>query len=553
MRPNHLSSTGKLIERGHAAYDAQAWRAAYTALAEADAVTPLDPSDLELLAQAAVLIGQDVESAAALTRAHHEYLKRGDAESAARCAFWIAFPMIMAGDSARGSGWLARTRRVLEEAGSTNCVVHGYLELPMAIRAVMQGELATAYDAFTRAVEIGEQFKDRDLVLLARHGQARALVQMGRVADGTTLFDEVMIAVTANEASPMIVGTVYCSVLSACSDIFDFGRAQAWADALHEWCSSQPDLVPHRGECMVRHADLLRLRGGWSDAMALATRACDCLPGPANRAVMGAALYQQGELRRLRGEFDEAEHLYRRAHELGRQPQPGLALLRLAQRRLDDAVGAIRQAIVDRSGGRARRSAALMAAVEIMLAASDLAGARLAADELSEMATQLPALFLRAAAAHATGAVHLAEGDARGAIAALREACSAWDELEAPYEAARTRVLVGLGCRGLGDEDSAALELDAARAAFSELGAAPDLARVDALDATVASASSQGLTDRELEVLRLLSAGATNKAIAAELVLSVRTVDRHVSNIFAKLDVSSRAAATAYAHEHRIV
>jgi ATP/maltotriose-dependent transcriptional regulator MalT len=263
------------------------------------------------------------------------------------------------------------------------------------------------------------------------------------------------------------------------------------------------------------------------------------------------AWYQLGELHRLRGGFAKAEEAYRQASRLGRDPQPGLALLRLAQGQFDTAAAAIRR-VVDEAADFTSRSRLLPAQVEILLAAGDVPGAGAAAAELTRLADGLGAPFLTAVAAHAQGAVLLAEGDPRAALAALRGAWLAWRDLEVPYQAARVRVLIGLACRELGDRDGAEMELDAARWVFRQLGAAPDLAQVEALSGK-AGAGAGGLTTRELEVLRLVAAGETNKAIAADLFISERTVDRHLSNIYAKLGVSSRAAATAHAYQHGLI
>jgi len=292
--------------------------------------------------------------------------------------------------------------------------------------------------------------------------------------------------------------------------------------------------------------------GAWPEALEEARRAAARFLEPAGHPAAGAAAYQEAELHRLRGGLAEAEDAYRRASRWGREPQPGLALLRLAQGEGAAARAAIRRAL-DEAGDRPDRARLLPAFVEIALAAGDLPAARGAAGELAEAAGELDAPLLRATAAAADGEVLLAEGDPRAALAALRAAWAGWQELEAPYEAARARVGIGLACRALGDRDSAAMELDAARWAFQRLGAAPDLARLEALAGDGPAAPPGGLTAREVEVLRLVATGRTNRAIANELVLSERTVERHVSNILTKLGVPSRAAATAWAYEHRLV
>jgi DNA-binding CsgD family transcriptional regulator len=535
------------VERGRAAFARQAWGDAYAQLSAADREAPLGFEDLERLAIAAFLVGRDDDSAAAWGRAYQACLHVGDAARAARCAFWLAFGLLNRGEVARGGGWLARARRLLDE-GRLDCAEQGYLLMPVGIESYAKGDPSTAYATFVQVTAIGERFGDRDLVTLGRTGEGRALLRLGRVAEGMALLDEVMVAVTAGEVSPILVGATYCSVMDACQEVFDLRRAHEWTAALSHWCNSQPDLVPYRGDCLVYRAKIMQLHGAWSDAAEEARRACEWLarpPGPS----AGPAFYQRAELHRLRGEFAEAEQAYRQASQFGRTPQPGLALLRLAQGQLDAAAAAIRLAL-EEAQDRLARASVLAAHAEIMLAAGDVPAARAAAAELTAVAAALGAPLLRAVAAHATGTVLLAEGDARAAVAALRRAWVAWQELEAPYDAARVRVQIGLAYRALGDRDTAAMELDAARWVFRQLGATPDVIRVETLVQEAAQTTAGGLTAREVEVLRLVAAGKSNRAIAADLFLSERTVDRHVSNIFAKLGISSRAAAAAYAVQH---
>ena len=499
---------------------------------------------------AAYLIGLGAESTDALGRAYQEFLSHGAPARAVRCVFWLAMGLFDRGDHAQAGGWLGRGRRLLDD-DRLDCVEQGYLLLPIGLQQSASGEHARAHETFGQAVQIGERFADPDLIALARDGQGRALIDLRRPAEGVALLDEVMVAVTAGETSPAVAGIVYCSVLSACQEIFDLRRAREWTAALSSWCASQPDMVPYRGECLVRRAEILRLQGSWPDAMEEARRANEVLSRPGQRSV-GAAFYQLAELHRLRGEFAQAEETYRQAAQLARKPQPGLALLRLAQGQIDAARAAIRR-VLDEAKDRRTRAVALGPSVEIMLAAGDVAAARAAATELQEIAAHLDAPLLRAMSAHATGAVQLASGDARAALGTLRQAWSTWLELDAPYEAARVRVLIGLACRELGDDDATALELDQARQAFQRLGAAPDLTRVDSLGRLAPTERAGGLTAREVQVLRLVAAGKTNRAIATALSISEKTVARHISNMFTKLGLSSRAAATAYAYQHDLV
>ena len=358
--------------------------------------------------------------------------------------------------------------------------------------------------------------------------------------------------VTTQELSPIVAGLVYCGVILGCQEAYEVRRAREWTAALGRWCDQQPDLVAFTGRCLVHRAEIMQLGGEWQDALLEATRAGERLAAGFNQGAAAEAFYRQAELHRVRGELDAAEAAYREASIRGREPQPGLALLRLAQRRGDAAVAAIRR-VLGETTQASRRAGLLAAAVEIHLAGNDVERARDACAELEELAGSSGRELLTGIAAHARGAVELAAGDAAAALVALRLALATWQELGAPYEEARSRELVGLACRALGDDDTASLELEAARATFARLGAATDRDRVDALLERGGTPPRHGLTAREHEVLRLVAAGKTNRAIADELVLSARTVDRHVSNIFVKLGVSSRAAATAFAYEHDLV
>ncbi|HKV43836.1 MAG TPA: LuxR C-terminal-related transcriptional regulator [bacterium] len=514
--------------------------------------TPLDPDDLDRLATAAYLIGEDVVSVQTRTRAHAGFLERGETIRAARSAFWLAFTIFdRPSQRAQAAGWLARAQRLIDDVKEP-CVEQGWLLCASARQRAAAGDIASAHAAFTQAAEIGARFGNSDLMALARHGQGRALLAMNQTTAGLALLDEVMVAVTGGEVAPMVAGAVYCSVITACHDLFDLRRAQEWTTALQGWCASHPDVVPFRGYCLIRRSELMQLHGAWQDAFSEARRACERLTDPPSQPEAGAAYYQVAELHRLRGEFAKADEAYRLASQAGGKPHPGLALLRLSQGQIDAADAAIRLALQETRGGRAR-ILLLCAGVEIMLARNDVTGARASSDELVRLAGRLDLPFLRAVSSQARGAVALAEGQPLSALESLRAAWVAWQELDAPYELAQIRVLIGLAYRQLGDGEGAHLEFEAAHEAFKKLGATPAAARVAAFTAQASPPESTGLTGREIEVLRLVATGVTNRTIAARLGISEKTVARHVSNIFTKLDLSSRAAATAYAYEHNLL
>jgi DNA-binding CsgD family transcriptional regulator len=539
------------LERGRDSYAREAWKDAYEALSAADGSAALDAADLERLATAAYMIGREADYLGVLERAHRAHLESGEELAAVRCAFWIGVNLALRGEMARAGGWLGRAQRLLGRQ-EADCVERGYLLIPGVFRQKASGDWEGAAATAGEAVAIAEHFGDSDLFALAAHEQGHILVQHGRLREGLSLLDESMVAVTTGELAPIVSGIVYCGVILACRDAHEIRRAQEWTAALSAWCERQPDLVAFTGRCLVHRAEILQLKGSWTEALEEAARALERCRRAENDAAAAEAFYRQGEIHRVRGEVDAAEAAYREASGRGREPQPGLALLRLAQGRTDAAAAAIRRTL-DETTAAGMRAGLLPAYAEIMVAAGELDAAEAAAAELELIAEGHEDNALGAMAAETRGRVAIAAGDAQPALVALRRAAQTWQRLEAPYEAARARALMALACRELGDEDTAVLELDGARAVLVKLEAAPELACLDGLAGAATAGNPGGLTDRELEVLRHLSAGATNKAIAAELVLSVRTIDRHVSNIFTKIGVSTRAAATTYAHEHHVV
>jgi DNA-binding CsgD family transcriptional regulator len=544
------ATSGDALTAGRERYAQRAWNAAHELLTRADRAASLDAGDLERLALSAYLIGHDDEYLTVLERAHHAHHEAGECLRAARCAFWLGLRLLFRGETGRATGWLARAQRLVEREGG-ECAEQGYLLVPLAQQQIMAGNHETAFTTAARAIDIGERFAEADLVACARHQQGRILLQRGQVGPGLALLDETMVAVVAGELSPLVTGLVYCSVIEGCQEVFALGRAREWTAALAAWCAGQPEMVAFTGVCLVHRAEILHMQGAWVDAGEEVRRAYERCALAANQRAVGAAHYQQGELHRLHGNFDAAEASYRSANEHGLDPQPGLALLRAAQGRVDAAAAAMRR-VTSATAEALARARLLPAHVEIMLLAGAVEDARTAQTELAAIARRFDTEMLAALAAHARGLVELADGDAAAALASLRGAWHTWHS-EAPYLAARARVEIGVACRTLGDTDGAVLEWGAARAVFTQLGARPDLARLDELARLASSGECHPLSERELQVLRLVARGETNRKIATELFVSEKTIDRHVSNILTKLNVRSRAAATAYAYEHQLI
>jgi len=540
------------LEQAREHYGRRAWTQAFDALTAADRALGLCPEDLERLATSAYLIGRDDDYLDALDRAHQGYLRAGDKLRSVRCAFWLGLRLLFRGEIGRASGWLARAERLID-VDEGQCLERGYLLLPPAEQALRTGDWEHAYSMATAAVEIAELFGDPDLLTCAIHLQGRVLLQQGQIAGGLARLDEAMLAVTAGKLSPIVTGLMYCSVIDACQQVFAAGRAREWTFALSRWCEEQSEMVAFTGMCLAHRAQIMRLHGSWHEALADARRVWERPAHLANRPAAAAACYEAGEVHRLRGEFAEAESAYRNASRHGREPQPGLALLRLAQGRTPVAAAAIRR-VAGAAVEQVDRVNVLPAYIDIMLATGDLPAAHTAADELDAAAARLDTEAITATAAQARGTIEVAEQDAYAALGSLRRALGIWQALDAPYLAAKTRVSIARACHILGDTDGAGLELDTARAVFERLGASPDITFVETIkeQARARGSRSHGLTRRELQVLQLLATGQTNKQIATRLVLSEKTIDRHVSNILAKLCVPSRAAATAYAYRHQL-
>ncbi len=539
------------LKRGRESAARRAWVDAYTSLSDADRTSLLRPGDLELLGVSAYMLGRDEDHAAALERAHRGHLEAGEMLRAVRCAFWVGINLALRGEMAPAVGWFGRAQRLMEHE-EQDSVEEGYLLVPLMVRQLATDDAAAACDTAAKAAVIGERFGDADLLALAVYHEGHALIRLDRAGEGLGLMSEAMVAVVAGELSPIVTGLIYCSVLEACQEAYALRHAREWTAALTRWCKEQPDMVAFTGKCLIHRAEIMQLDGAWNDALEEARRAHKRLAPGNNQSADAEAFYRQGEVLRLQGELVAAEEAYRTASQWGWEPQPGMALLRLAQGDGDSSSAMIRR-VVGETTSRPRRTALLPAYVDIMLAEGDAAGARCAYRELAEISSERENPVLVAIAAQAGGAVELADANEQAALIALRDAQQIWHELAVPYEEARVRVLVGQACRALGDEDTATLEFDMARATFEELGAKPDAARVGSLTGHQKSPGAHGLTARELQVLRMVASGKSNREISAALVISEHTVARHLQNIFAKLRVSSRTAAGAFAFEHDLV
>lgn len=549
------------LDMGRSAFSERRWSDALDCLARADSEGGLPARDMELVASVAMLLGHDDDGVKYLTRAHEEFLTLGDMAGAARCAAWLVLFLMDIGEPARSSGWMSRAQHLIAEMEEPT-EAEGYLLIPSALGSLYGGNPEASHELFGRAFEVGRRFHDRDLMALGQLGLGTARITLGSPDEGLQLLDEVMLSVTAGEVSPIPSGIIYCAVIGSCRLALDVHRAQEWTAALERWCGDRPDMVMFSGQCQSHRAELFILHGAWDEALAAARIAQDRSRRGDPEAAWGA-WYQQGEVLRLRGRFDEADAAYAKAGETGFEPLPGLALLRMAQNKTSQAQAMLHRAM---SGADpANRCRLLPAVVQVELAAGDVVAAREAANELAAPLHEASRPLERALSAQAEASVLLAEGSAEAALMTARKAWRLWYSLEAPYEAARCRLLAGRACARLGDPDSAAMEFEAAAAEFAELDAAPALAGVLGLKAgagtvsggdgsvpTARELNARELTARELEVLRLVADGKANKSIARELYLSEKTVARHVSNILSKLSLPSRVAATKYAFEHHL-
>lgn len=543
-----MDNVAELLRVAREAHRRRDWPGAYEAFTTARAAIVLSADDLQALSDAAWWLGRIDECVEVGDAAYRALLDAERPRAAAMMALELAVSLFLRGDDAPGSGWLARAQRLL--APLPEVAEHGYLRYIVDVEGALDGDDPDAVADAARAVQaIGRRHADPSLLAAGVVGEGRALVKLGAARRGLRLLDEAMVAVVSEDLAPAWAGNVYCHLMAACHELADVRRAREWTEATSRWLARLPAAVLFTGICRVHRSQMYQTAGEWERAADEATRVCEDLAG-IGVASVAEAYYQLGEVRRLRGELPAAAEAYTRARQLGRDPQPGMALLCLADDRVDAAHASIRAALHAVAADRLARARLCAAQVEIGLAAGDLDAARRACTELEDAAADYGTSGLEAAALHARGAVVLAEDRAQEALPALRAACRRWNAVDAPYEVARACTLLGRAYEVLGDHDAADAELSAARETFERLGATVDARMVAQL--LGARALPAGLTAREVEVLVLVAEGRTNREVAAELVLSEKTVARHLSNIFTKLGVSTRTEASAFAFEHRL-
>jgi ATP/maltotriose-dependent transcriptional regulator MalT len=519
-----------------------AWPETYRQLSTRDPAE-LRPDQLEALADSAWLVCRLDESLDARQQAFARYEEIHNHRSAARAAWRLFWDHLYNGDKVVAHGWLRRAHRCL--VAIPECAEHGLVALAESELALNRGLGDDAEAHAVRAIEIGDRHDTPSVVALGLTLCGRALIVEGRLEQGCAALDEAMTLVLSGRLDVFFTGAVYCAVIAECLEVGDMQRAAEWTDAARAWCVSLPVVTPIHGICRIHRGEVLGLRGSWTEAENEIQTAAKELAAFKPRSA-SEALYALAEIQRRRGDLAAAEHSYLQAHQLGRDPQPGLALVRLAQGRTTAAAAALRTSLADGSLSRVRRAYLLAAQVSVSLAAGNHEHAREAAQELSSIADVLSRPTVVAMAALARGQLRLASNDGAGAVADLRVASAVWQELQLPYEEAQAHLLIGKAAQVMGDEEGARLEIQSARADFERLGAHRD-AQLAATALRARPDRIAGLTAREAEVLRLVAAGMSNRQIGEALAISEYTVGRHLQNIFVKLGVSSRAAATAIA------
>lgn len=535
--------------RAREAYERRDWLTAFEALDEA---SPEVGDDFDRLGAAALLVGRKNDCVTAYQRAFGAHLEAGEPMAAVRSAFFLGYQLISTWEPAVAAGWRARAGRLVDEAraaGAADVVEQGYLLILDLLAQVGQGAWEEAAGTAAAITGYGRRFADPNLLAMGLASEGRLATRSGKVQHGLGLLDEAMVLLTATETSPIISGDVYCLMIEACQDLSDFDRAAQWTSTLTSFCESQPGLVAFTGQCSLHRGQIMRVRGAFAPALEEFRAAIARYLAAGTAPPAGIAYAEVGNVLRIQGEYAAADAAFAEAVVLGFDPQPGLALLWHARGREADALAAVRR-LTGEPRDPVGRTQVLPGAIAVLLAAGEVEEAGALVAELSATAEEIGCDALQAMAAFASGTHLMATGQPVTAAPVLRQAGRTWAALSSPYEAARCRLELGRALLAVGDAGSAAGEIAAARTAFADLGAVPDERDAAALGDP---SPPGGLTARETEVLRLVAAGRTNPEIAAMLVLSEKTVARHLSNIFGKLEVRTRTAAAAYAFEHHLL
>lgn len=529
------------------AFERRDWLAAYKGLSDHDGAE-LAAEDFTRLATAAFLVGRGNDAIQALQRAYQVSIDAGERLTAIRCGLWLAFLLLEGGEPAVGGGWVGRCQRLLDELGE-DVVERGHVLVMVMMGHIFAGEFERAEELAVEIGDYGRRFAEPNLLAQSLNARGRMLLYQGRVPEGLALLDEAMVGITTGELSPVFAGMIYCSLIEACQELSDYGRVAQWTAVLTAFVDAQPDLLAFTGQSAVHRGQIMRLRGAYTEAVAEFERAVRRYLEIKTPWAAGLAWAECGDVLRIRGDYAAAEDAYRQAVELGYEPQPGLAQLWLARGRTEAAVAAVRRLLTE-PRDPVSRSRLLPGAVEVLLSSGAVDDAAILSEELTDVATTFGIAAIRALASFARGSVLVARGATAVAIAELRRSMHDWRELDAPYEVARCRFLIGKAMLDLDDPTSAAAELDTACRAFHDLGAFP--AQQAAL-ALMAPSTPGRLTPREVDVLRLVATGSSTPQIAKTLVLSQKTVERHLANIYAKLGVSSRTAAARFAFDHDLL
>jgi DNA-binding NarL/FixJ family response regulator len=525
-----------------AALQRKDYAAVYRSLRRVADQRTLDPDGLSMLSDAAWWLGRITEYLELCESLHQRYLDEGQIDRAAARALDVGFTWMMRGEFAMGSGWMSRGRRLLD--GQPPGRAHGLLMYAEGSGALDEERLDDATEMAAGLQRLGRDLGDDTLVALGLLLQGLAEIRRGRLRDGFAVLDEAMLPVIADRVERDFAGNIYCTIMAVCYDLMDLDRAREWTRATERWVAGFSDAVMFLGVCRAHRLQLHALEGSWADVEREAAEVERDL-ADMNVAAVAETAYQLGETFRIRGLLDQAAESYRRAAERGRQPQPGAGLLQLANGDPDGACAAVTAAVAGAGSSPFARARLLRAQVEVAVASGHLGTAASAAERLNEVKDRYPTPGFAAWADEARGAVLFAQNHPADAVPLLSSAAAGLAQLNAPYDAARASLLLADAVAATGDEDAARVHRRAAIDTFQRLGVPPPPA-----PRPTSRLLPDGLTAREAEVLARVATGASNREVAAGLVISEATVRRHLANIYVKLGVSTRTAAAAWAHEH---